>query len=106
MSTLMELTMIPLDKGSSFSKYVASTLDIIDTSGLDYVLTPMGTIVEGSWQELLNLLDSCFKNLEKDSGRISISTKFDHRKGRENRLVGKTRSVEEKLGRSLKTITK
>jgi uncharacterized protein (TIGR00106 family) len=102
----MELTMIPLDKGSSFSKHVAGTLDIIDSSGLDYLLTPMGTIVEGNWPDLLTLLDNCFGNLKKDSGRISISTKFDYREGRENRLSGKTKSVEEKLGRSLKTKTK
>ena len=106
MTTLMELTMIPLDKGSSFSKHVAGTLDIIDSSGLDYVLTPMGTIIEGEWSELLSLLDKCFLNLDKESDRISISTKFDHRKGRDNRLRGKTKSVEDKLGRSLKTITK
>ena len=101
MTTLMELTMIPLDKGSSFSNHVAKTLDIIDKSELDYLLTPMGTIVEGEWSELISLLDACFKNLEKESARISISTKFDHRKDRENRLKGKTKSVEEKLGRSL-----
>ena len=106
MSTLMELTMIPLDKGSSFSKYVASNVDIIDSSGLEYVLTPMGTIIEGEWSELLAVLDKCFKNLEKNSGRISISTKFDYREGRENRLHGKIKSVEEKLGRSLKTTAK
>ena len=54
--TLMEFTLIPLDKGSSFSKYVARVLAIVDKSGLDYCLTPMGTIVEGEWSDLLALL--------------------------------------------------
>lgn len=103
MSTLMELTMIPLDKGSSFSKYVANSLDIIDGSGMDYQLTPMGTIVEGEWSDLLSLLDKCFNALSEVSDRISVSVKFDHRKGRKGRLKSKVQSVEEKVGRRLKT---
>ena len=103
MSTLMELTMIPLDKGSSFSKYVATTLDIIDSSGMNYQLTPMGTIIEGEWRDLLSLLDKCFNALNEVSDRISVSVKFDHRKGREGRLRSKIKSVEDKVGRRLKT---
>ncbi len=45
--TLMEFSMIPLDKGASFSEYVARILKIVDESGLDYQLNPMGTVVEG-----------------------------------------------------------
>ncbi|MCP4602910.1 MAG: MTH1187 family thiamine-binding protein [Proteobacteria bacterium] len=101
--TLMEFTMIPLDKGVSFSKFVASTLDLVDKSGLDYVLTPMGTIVEGEWANLLELLDQCFGNLERQSDRVSVSVKFDHRKGAAGRLKAKVKSVEQKLGRSLKS---
>jgi uncharacterized protein (TIGR00106 family) len=101
--TLMEFSMIPLDKGASFSKYVAGTLDIVDASGLDYVLTPMGTVVEGNWDELMGLLDRCFKNLEQESDRVSLSVKIDHRRGKSGRLTGKIKSVEQKLGRGLKT---
>ncbi len=99
--TLMEFTMIPLDKGSSFSKYVAQTLDIVDRSGLAYRLTPMGTIVEGEWSELLTLLDRCFANFEGQSDRISLSVKFDYRRDTAGRLESKVRSVEQELGRSL-----
>jgi uncharacterized protein (TIGR00106 family) len=101
--TLMEFTMIPLDKGESFSKYVARTLDIVDNSGLDYQLTPMGTVVEGEWADLLALLDKSFRSLEEISDRISLSVKFDHRKGYQGRLKGKIESVENKLGRALKS---
>jgi uncharacterized protein (TIGR00106 family) len=101
----MEFTMIPLDKGSSFSEYVARTLEIVDNSGLDYRLTPMGTVVEGEWSDLLSLLDKSFKSLDEVSNRISLSVKFDHRKNHTNRLKGKIESVEKKLGRPLKTTT-
>ena len=100
--TLMEFSMIPLDKGSSFSKYVAKNLDIIDKSGLDYRLGPMGTCVEGDWDDLLALLTSCFRALEEVSDRVSVSVKLDHRKGRSGRLATKIESVESKVGRELK----
>lgn len=101
--TLMEFSMIPLDKGTSFSAYVARILTIIDQSGLDYRLNPMGTVVEGEWEELLTLLTRCFRDLEKDSNRISLQVKFDYRKGSEPRMDKKVQSVQAKTGRLLKT---
>jgi uncharacterized protein (TIGR00106 family) len=102
--TLMELTMIPLDKGPGLSSFVAKVVNVIDNSGLDYRLTPMGTVVEGEWSELTALLDRCFATAKDQSDRISISLKFDYRKGSVDRLTGKIRSVEEKIGRKLRTI--
>lgn len=101
--TLMEFSMIPLDKGSSFSRYVAGILTIVDESGLAYRLNPMGTVVEGDWDDLLALLTRCLRALEKDSDRISLQVKFDHRKGVSGALESKIKSVETKAGRSFKT---
>ena len=101
--TLMEFSIIPLDKGSSFSAYVAQVLTVVDQSGLNYQLTPMGTIVEGEWDDLWLLLTRCFRALEKESDRISLQVKFDYRKGPGGRIGSKVRSVEQKAGRPLKT---
>lgn len=101
--TLMEFSMIPLDKGSSFSQYVAKILAIVDNSGLDYRLNPMGTVVEGDFDDLLSLIARCFRALEKESDRISLQVKFDYRKGVAGALASKIRSVEAKAGCSLKT---
>jgi uncharacterized protein (TIGR00106 family) len=101
--TLMEFSMIPLDKGVSFSPYVARSLAIVEESGLDYRLNPMGTVVEGEWHELLDLLNRCFLALASDSDRISLQVKFDHRKGVAGALDAKIGSVEEKAGRSFRT---
>ncbi|MFC1821356.1 MTH1187 family thiamine-binding protein [Thermodesulfobacteriota bacterium] len=100
---LMEFSMIPLDKGASFSPYVAETLTIVDESGLDYRLNPMGTVVEGEWDELLGLLTNCFRALEKQSDRISLQVKFDCRKGISGALEKKIQSVQKKATRPLKT---
>ena len=100
--TLMEFSMVPLDKGASFSQYIAGILIIIEESGLAYRLNPMGTVVEGEWDDLLVLLTKCFRALEKDSDRVSAQVKFDHRKGVSGALESKIRSVEQKAGRSFK----
>ena len=101
--TLMEFSMVPLDKGSSFSQYVARVLTIVDESGLDYRLNPMGTVVEGEWDELVALLTRCFRDLEADSERISLQVKFDYRKGVTGALNAKIRSVTTLAGRPFKT---
>ena len=100
--TLMEFSIFPLDKGVSLSQYVSKALTLIDESGLDYRMNPMGTVVEGEWDELLALLSRCFRELEEESDRISILAKFDHRKGVSGALESKIRSVETKAGRTFK----
>ena len=100
---LMEFSVVPLDKGESLSPYVASMLDIVDKSGLDYRLTPMGTVVEGEWDALSHLLGACFQSIQTVSDRVTVSVKYDYRKGRSGRLESKIDSVEKQLGRKLKT---
>jgi uncharacterized protein (TIGR00106 family) len=100
---LLEFSMSPLDQGDSLSRYVARSLDIIDKSGLPYQLTPMGTIVEGEWEEVMALVTSCFRTMSQDCNRISTSMKIDYRAGKSGRLKSKIRSIESKLGRTLST---
>jgi uncharacterized protein (TIGR00106 family) len=100
--TLMEFSIIPLDKGASFSGYVARILTMVDQSGLEYQLNPMGTVVEGEWDDLLALLTRCFQELKKDSQRISLTVKFDYRKGPGGRIKSKVKSVQEKAGRPIR----
>ncbi len=99
---LMELSITPLDKGESVSKYVARSLEIIDKSGLPYRLNAMGTVVEGTIDEVLKVLKECHERMSQDCARISTSIKMDYRKGKSGRLDSKVKSVEEKVGRPLK----
>ncbi len=100
---LVEVSMSPFDKGESVGKYVARSLDIIDRSGLDYQLNPMGTVIEGEWDEVFDVIRRCFSRMKKDCRRISVSIKIDYRKGAKGRLTGKIQSVEKRLKRRLKT---
>jgi uncharacterized protein (TIGR00106 family) len=99
---LAEFTIFPIGKDVSLSKYVARSLKLIDESGLPYRINPMGTVVEGSWDEIMELIKKCHMAILKDTERVSTTIKIDDRKGVTNALEKKVKSVEEKVGRELK----
>ena len=99
---LLEFSMSPLGKGESVGKYVARSLDIIDKSGVAYRLNPMGTVLEGDWDEVLAVVKKCYARMKQDCNRISCSIKIDFRKGHSGRLSSKVQSVERRLKRSIK----
>lgn len=100
--TLLEFSMYPLDQGVSLSKYVARSLEIIDRSGLDYRTHAMGTILEGKFEEVMDVVRQCYEKMSSDCDRIACSIKLDYRKGKSGRLESKIDSVEHKVGRKLK----
>ncbi len=97
MSVLIDFSIFPVDKGTSVSRYVARAVSIIQQSGLDHNLGPMGTSIEGDWPEVMAVVNRCFEALQTDCDRIYFTIKADYRKAGENRLSGKVRSVEKKL---------
>ncbi len=99
---LLEFSMTPLDKGESVGAYVSRSLQIIDESGLDYRLNPMGTVLEGEWDEVMGVVKKCFEQMSADCNRITCSLKIDYRQGARGRLESKIASVESKLGKTLK----
>jgi uncharacterized protein (TIGR00106 family) len=99
---LLEFSMSPLGKGESVGKYVARSLDIIDKSGVPYRLNPMGTVLEGEWEDVFGVVQQCYERMKKDCRRISCTIKVDYRKGPAGRLDSKVASVEKKLKRAIK----
>lgn len=100
---LLEFSMSPLGKGESVGRYVARSLEIVDKSSVDYRLNPMGTVLEGEWDDVLGVVKQCFERMRKDCNRISCTIKLDYRKGHTGRLSGKVSSVEKRLKRRVKT---
>ena len=100
---IVAFSVVPLDKGESLSAYVANIIDLIDQSGLPYRLTPMNTIVEGSWDDVMGLIRRCHELMMEDSRRVYTCISIDDRKGRQDAISRKIESIEEKLGRGVKT---
>lgn len=105
MSVLLEFAMFPTSgecrEGASVSHQVAKIIDMIDRSGLEYQLTPMGTIVEAaSVKEALSIVERAYEELG-ECERVYSTIKLDIRQGASGRLKGKIASVEAKIGRSV-----
>jgi uncharacterized protein (TIGR00106 family) len=98
---LAELSIWPMDKGVSVAPYVARALDVIDKSGLAYKVGPLGTCIEGEYDDVMDVVRRCHEVLWADSDRVMCSLKMDWRRGRSGRIDGKVDSVEASLGRSL-----
>lgn len=99
---LLEFSMSPMDKGESLSPYVSRIIDVIDQSGVNYRLTAMGTILEGEYDEVMSVVRDCFKEMEKDCNRISVSLKMDYRKSSQSRMNSKIEKIEALLNRDIK----
>ncbi len=97
MSVLIDFSIAPMDKGESVSPYVAKAVSIIKNSRLNYQLGPMGTSIEGNWEEVMTLVTRCFEELKKECDRIYLTIKVDYRKNANGRIKGKVASVERKL---------
>ena len=103
MSVLVEFAMFPTDKGESVSSYVSRIIKVIDESGVEYKLTPMGTVFEtDTMDEVLGIIKKSYEVLESDCNRVYSTVKFDVRKNRSNRMKQKIASIESKLGREVR----
>jgi uncharacterized protein (TIGR00106 family) len=97
MSLLINFSIFPLDKGESVSQYVARAVKIIKDSGLTYELGPMGSSIEGEWDEVMDVVTRCFEELKRDCSRVYLGITGDYRKKGKDRITAKVKSVEEKL---------
>ncbi len=102
MSVIIDFSIFPVDKEASVSPYVAKAVKIIKESGLEYRIGPMGTCIEGEWEDVMGVVGRCFEKMKEDSDRIYMTLKIDYRRGYSGRISGKVKSLEEKLEQDLK----
>ncbi len=100
---LAEFSITPIGAGESVSQFVAESLRLVEKSGLDYRINPMGTVVEGEFDDVFSLIARCHKAMRKRCRRVSTIIKIDDREGVEGALNKKIASVERVLGKRLKT---
>ncbi len=102
MSILVEFSVVPIGKGASISPQVAKVFKIVSESGVRYKANPMGTVLEGEWNEVMGIVKKCHDEVMKDSERVVTTITIDDRQGKEDRIEKKLESVEQKLGIKLK----
>ena len=102
---LAELEVIPIGTQSpSLSSILAEVAKLIDKSGLDYRVGPMGTVVEGDWDRVMVLAKQCHQAILASSSRVMTTIRIDDRKDRPGtgRITQKVQSLEAKVGKPLR----
>ncbi|GAB4546490.1 MAG: MTH1187 family thiamine-binding protein [Thermodesulfovibrionia bacterium] len=99
---LVEFSIVPIGRGSSIGDEIAKVMRIVDSSGMPYKINPMGTVVEGKWDDVMGLIKRCHNAVLKSGERVITTISIDDRKGKPNRIEEKVRSVERRLGKELK----
>lgn len=99
---LVEFSVIPVGTGVSVSQYVAECMRIVDASGVDYRMNSMGTVMEGDYDKVMDVVRKCHMRVMELVPRAITSIKIDDRKGASGGLDKKMKSVEDKVGKKLK----
>ncbi|MFI5092031.1 MAG: MTH1187 family thiamine-binding protein [Candidatus Acidiferrales bacterium] len=99
---LLELSVIPLARGRSISADIADLVKIIEASHLDYRLTATGTIIEGTWDQLMAVAHKCHMEMRSKTERVITLMKLDDYEDRTGRLTAAVASVEAKVGKPVR----
>ncbi len=100
---LVEFSIVPIGKGESLGDELARVMKIVDESGLPYKIGPMGTVVEGRWDDVMALIKRCHEEVLATSPRAITTIRIDDRPSKPmDRIEEKVRSVERRLGRELR----
>lgn len=65
---LAEFSIIPIGASSSIGDHLAIVLKMVDESGMPYKVNPMGTVIEGEWEDIIALIKKCHDEIMKKRG--------------------------------------
>jgi uncharacterized protein (TIGR00106 family) len=96
---IAEVSIVPIGTGSaSVSDYVAGAVAELQLSGLSFQLTPMGTIIEGSLEDVLAVIRKMHETpFARGAQRVYTTIKLDDRRDRAVQMGEKVQSVRKKL---------
>ena len=96
---IAEITVVPLGTGTpSLSIFVAEAVKALEASGIKYTLTPMGTVLEGTLEEVLEAVRMLHRlPFNKGAERVSTRIVIDERRDKDATAQGKIESVEKRL---------
>ncbi|NIR50817.1 MTH1187 family thiamine-binding protein [candidate division KSB1 bacterium] len=93
---MVQLSIVPVSNQTSISEPIAKAVKIIHESGLEYRLTPMGTLIKGEWKEVMNVVKMCHEAVREDFDRVITQIKIDDFKDKDVAFDDKIKSVQKK----------
>ncbi|WP_314585980.1 MTH1187 family thiamine-binding protein [Paenibacillus terrigena] len=97
---IAEITVIPIGTATtSLSGYVADMQrTLVSVEGINYEMTAMGTIIEGSIDRLFEAIQRLHEcPFQAGAGRVSTVVKIDDRRDQDSSVAQKLESVRAKL---------
>jgi uncharacterized protein (TIGR00106 family) len=98
---LAQFMIYPTDD-THWSKDMAGIVEILEETGLEYRLGPMGTSVEGDWQQIMSAIHRCHTETLSHHGRVVTTITIDDRREHPHHLNEVVPAVENELGRLAK----
>jgi len=95
---LAEFMIHPTDE-THMSKTIARVVEILEEAGVEYRLGPMGTALEGDWQQIMTAIHRCHCQTLSEHGRVVTTITIDDRREHPHHLDEMVPAVEEELGR-------
>ncbi len=71
-----EFRIYPMER-TQMSKERAKLIEILETTGLDFQLGPMATILEGDGEEVMKTIQKCLHEITRRHGRIITTIVID-----------------------------
>ena len=90
-----EISIIPLGKGASVSKYVKKAIEVFKKYDLKVEPNAMGTVLEGDLDEILKAFKEAHSIVLNDVDRVVSNLKIDERKDKENTIERKLKAIGE-----------
>ena len=103
---LVELSIIPINPGERISDEIVHAIRLVDASGLPYQVTASGTLIEGTWDEVMPLVRRCHEAVRARQDRVVTYVKIVDEAGATGKLAGNVRAVEERLGKRPERLTR
>lgn len=95
---MVQFSILPISENPHLSEPISKAVKIVHDSGIEYKLTPMGTLVKGEWNEVMALIKKCHEATRKDFDRVMTHIKIDDVKSNQPSFEHKIEAVEEKAG--------
>jgi uncharacterized protein (TIGR00106 family) len=95
-----EITIIPIGTtGTSLSKYVAAAVAALESDGIKYELTGMGTLLESDdLEKIFTAIRTAHEAVFKTGAeRVATSIKIDERRDEDRTIKDKVSSVTQRL---------
>ena len=100
MNVMVDFCVVPIGVGVSVSEYIVACERIIQDAGLNSQLHPYGTVIEGEWDVVMDVVKRCHVKVhDMGAPRISTSMRVGTRIDRNQSMQDKLDSVSEKLNR-------